>query len=291
MRKLFILALFCVPAFAGAQVQKDAGGDINGIWKGKLVMAPGACFPVYNIELQLQVAGTRITGTAYHFSDSLNFVKENFEGTYKVDSNKISIQEIGIITFKIKEDCVPCIKKYTLTFHRGGGNVVTEEQLRGTWTGKALDGKTSCDPGTLVLNRFDKATFKPDPKLPPTLTKRKAELVREIKVDTGIIKIDFYDNGQIDGDTISVYANGMPVVSSKRLTANPVSVSLKIDLKRPEQEMIMVGENFGSIPPNTALMIVHAGDKRYQLLLTSDEQKNAMVRFIYEKPAVAVKTQ
>ena len=266
------------------------GQDINGIWKGRLVMAPGSCFPVYNIELQLQVAGTRITGTAYHFSDSLNYVKENFEGIYKKDSNTISIQENGIITFRIKEDCVPCVKKYALTYHKGGGNVVSEEQLRGTWTGKATDGKTACDPGTVVLTRFDKSTFKPDFKLPPSLTNRKAELVKEIKVDTGNVQIDFYDNGQIDGDTISVYVNNMPVVSRKMLKAQPVSISVRVDLKRPEQEIIMVGENLGSIPPNTALMIIKAGDKRYQLYLTADEKKNAMVRFIYEKPAAAIKS-
>ena len=284
LRQFILWALFLVSVLAEAQ-------DINGIWKGKLVMAPGGCFPVYNIELQLQVAGTRITGTAYHFSDSLNYVKENFEGVYKRDSNFVSIQENGIIIFRIKEECVPCIKKYALSYHKGGGNVVTEEQLRGSWTGKATDGKTTCDPGTIVLTRFDKSTFKPELKLPPSLTNRKAELVKEIKVDTGTIKIDFYDYGQIDGDTISVYVNNMPSVSNKRLTTKPVSINVKIDLKKTEQELIMVGENLGSIPPNTALMIIYAGDKRYQLYLTSDEQKNAMVRFIYEKPAAPPKTQ
>lgn len=256
---------------------------IDGIWKGRLVMAPGSCFPVYNLEMQLQVAGTRITGVAYHFSDSLNYVRENFEGVYNKDSNTIKIQETGIITFKIKDECVPCVKKYNLSFHRGG-NTLIEEQLRGTWSGKAIDGKTICDPGTVVLQRFEKATFKPDFRLPPSLTNRKAELVKEIKVDTGVIKIDFYDNGDIDGDTISVYVNGMPSVSRKMITAKPVTMSIKIDLKKTEQEVIMVGENMGRIPPNTALMIINAGDKRYQLLLTSDDKKNAMVRFIYEKP-------
>lgn len=252
-----------------------------------MVMAPSGCFPVYNIELQLQVAGSRITGTAYHFSDSANFLRENFEGTYNKDSNKVTIKEIGIVTFRIKEDCVPCIKTYNLSFHKGGGNVVTDEQLRGTWTtatGKAIDGKTVCDPGTIVLNRSEKSVFKPEPKLPDALTKRKVELVKEIKVDTGLIKIDFYDNGQIDGDTISVFANNMPVVSKKMLTTKPVSMTVKIDMKHLEQEVIMVGENLGSIPPNTALMIVNAGEQRYQLYLTSDEKKNAMVRFVYEKP-------
>lgn len=282
LRQLILYVFWMVPAVALAQ-------DINGVWKGKLVMAPGACFPVYNIEMQLQVAGTRILGTVYHFSDSMNYVKENFEGEFKKDSNLILIREVGIITFKIKEDCVPCIKTYQLTYHKGGGNVVTEEQLRGSWstpTGKAMDGKTICDPGTIVLTRFEKSTFKRELILPPTLTQRKAELVKEIKVDTGNIRLDFYDNGQIDGDTISVYVNNFPVVSNRMLMAKPVSIHVRVDLNRPLQEVIMVGENLGSIPPNTALMIVYAGDKRYQLYLTSDEQKNAMVRFVYEKPAV-----
>lgn len=283
MRRLLFFLLISFPALLGAQ-------DINGIWKGTLVMAPGGCFPIYNIEMQLQVAGSRIVGTVYHFSDSLNFVKENFEGTFQKDSNAISIQETGIITFRLKEDCVPCIKTYALTYHKGTG---PEEQIRGSWStagGKATDGKTTCDPGSIILIRFDKPTFKPEPKLPPTLVKRKAELVKEIKVDTGVIKIDFYDNGQIDGDTISVYVNNMPSVTNKHLSAKPVSISVKIDVNRPQQEVIMVGENLGTIPPNTALMIINAGDKRYQLYLTSDEQKNAMVRFIYEKPGSS-KTQ
>lgn len=282
-RNIFFATLF-ISVFTQAQ-------DINGVWKGKLVMEPGGCMPVYNIEFQLQIAGTKITGVSYHYSDTANYVKESFEGVYKKDSNSISINEIGVTTFHVPADCVPCIKKYMLTYHKGGGNVVSEEQLRGSWTGRTMDGKQNCPPGTIVLTRFEKSTFKPEMKLPPALTNRKAELVKEIKVDTGTIKIDFYDNGQIDGDTISVFANNMPLVSRRMLTTKPVSITIKIDLKRTEQELIMVGENLGTIPPNTALMIVYAGNKRYQLYLTSDEQKNAMVRFIYEKPLSSVKTQ
>ena len=277
MKRHICLLTGIVLLFSGLSAQ-----DLNGIWKGKLVMEPGGCFPVYNIELQLQVAGTKITGVSYHFSDTSNYVKETFDGRYVKDSNMILIGELGVTTFHIPADCVPCIKKYNLTYHKGDG---PEEQLRGSWSGKTMDGKSNCPPGTIVLQRFDKSSFKPESKLPPTLTKRKAELVREIKVDTGVIHIDFYDNGQIDGDTISVYVNNMPTVSYKRLTAKPISISVKIDPKRTEQEVIMVGENLGEIPPNTALMIINAGEKRYQLYLTSDETKNAMVRFIYEKPA------
>jgi len=51
-------------------------------------------------------------------------------------------------------------------------------------------------------------------------------------------------------------------------------------------EVVMIAENEGSIPPNTALLMVTAGNKRYRLFLSSDsEQKKVLVRFIYEKPA------
>jgi len=276
MKQFFFLSTLLVSGAIQAQ-------DINGTWKGKLIMDPGGCFPVYNIELQLQVVGSRISGVSYHFSDTTNYVKESFEGSYRPDS--ISINEIGVTTFHIPSECIPCIKKYLLTYHKGG----SEEQLRGTWSGKTMDNKMSCPPGSIVLTRFDKSTFKPETRLPVTLTERKAELVKIIKVDTGTIKLDFYDNGQIDGDTISVYVNNIPVVMNQRLTTKPISVKVKIDLNQTEQEVIMVGENLGSIPPNTALMIVNAGEKRYQLYLTSDEQKNALVRFIYEKPVAVLK--
>jgi hypothetical protein len=103
-----------------------------------------------------------------------------------------------------------------------------------------MDNKMACPPGTIVLTRFDKSAFKPELKLPPTLTERKAELVKEIKVDTGTIKLDFYDNGQIDGDTISVYVNNMPVVSNRMLTAKPITVFVKIDPKENR-----TGSNYG----------------------------------------------
>ena len=279
MKLSFIFTAFLF-SFAATNAQ-----DINGIWKGRLVMEPGGCFPVYNMELQIQVSGTKVKGVSYHFSDTTNYVRESFEGTYSKDSNTISIAELGVTTFHIPADCVPCIKKYSLSFHKGGN----EEQLRGSWSGKTMDNKMNCPPGTIVLNRVIKSEFKPN--LPKSLTEKEAELVREIKVDTGTIRIDFYDNGVIDGDTISVYVNNMPVISNRMLTAKPITAYIKIDLKRTLQEVVMVGENLGTIPPNTALMIINANEKRYQLYLTSNEKKNAMVRFIYEKPAVAAKNQ
>lgn len=260
--------------------------DINGIWKGRLVMAPSGCFPVYNLEFDLTEKQGIITGTAWHFSDSLNYVKKNIRGTYQKDSNRIILQEVAITSFRIREDCVPCMKTYTLSYHKGNGTLITEEQIRGIWEtpgGKAADGKASCEPGTLVLNRQQKASFPKQEARPQALREKSNVLVQEIKVDSGVVNIEFYDNGQIDGDTISVYVNDRSVVYKQLLRTQPVSMSLQVDSKRAIQDVVMVGENLGTIPPNTALMIVTANNKRFQLYLTADEKKNALVRFIYEK--------
>lgn len=272
MRSIVILYLFIQPALC-AQAQ-----DINGFWKGRLVMEPGGCFPVYNIEFQLQIEGSKIRGSSYHYSDTTNYVKEEFEGTYDSINKSLSIEEQKVSVFRIPPDCIPCIKKYTLSFHTDG----REEQLRGSWTGKTMDGKSNCPAGTIVLTRIQTPAFKPE--VPPVLIERKLELVKEIIVDTGNVRLDFYDNGVIDGDTISVYVNGITVVSNQVLSTKPITIYVRIDFNKPRQEMVMVGENLGSIPPNTALMIVNANDKRYQVYLTSDNKKNAMVRFIYEPP-------
>jgi len=45
-------------------------------------------------------------------------------------------------------------------------------------------------------------------------------------------------------------------------------------------ELIMVAENLGSIPPNTSYMVALVGDKRYDARLESTEGSSAMVRFV-----------
>ncbi|MCX8019998.1 MAG: hypothetical protein N2747_05845 [Chitinophagaceae bacterium] len=256
--------------------------NLTGIWKGKLSMASTGCFPEYYIELQIQMAGTRIRGVSYHFYDSLNYMKEHFEGVYHPDQKTLNIYETGMITYKMRQICVPCIKKYTLTYISLSENNPKEEKLTGIWTGKAIDNKTSCDPGQLILIRQQNPSFTPEWQLPSSLANRTSELIQEIKTDSGVIQIHFYDNGQVDGDTISVYVNGKSAIHKTRLTEKPLSLTLYINHENPVLEVIMVGENMGAIPPNTALMTVMAAGKKYSMHLSSDEQKNSMVRFRYD---------
>jgi hypothetical protein len=116
----------------------------------------------------------------------------------------------------------------------------------------------------------------------PNITRsRENELLQTINVSSGEVTVRLYDNGEIDDDTISVYMDNELVLSNKRLSASPLSITLKLDNSSPEHVLIMVAENLGRIPPNTSLMIVQDGEKKYQVRITSTNQKNAMVRFRY----------
>ena len=51
--------------------------DISGIWRGKLVMGAGGCFPVYQIELQFTVTGNQIKGKASEkIEETLGYVDD-----------------------------------------------------------------------------------------------------------------------------------------------------------------------------------------------------------------------
>ena len=126
-------------------------------------------------------------------------------------------------------------------------------------------------------------TIKPNTKTQDLLRSRENSLVETFIINSETVSVKLYDNGQIDNDTISVYLDKQLVLSKKRLSAAPLSINLKMDESNPDHELIMVAENLGEIPPNTSLMVVIAGDKRYEVRITSTEQKNAMVRFRYVK--------
>jgi hypothetical protein len=138
-----------------------------------------------------------------------------------------------------------------------------------------------------VKTEVPKKIIVPEKKIietPAILKTRENSLAQTITVHSNTVTIRLYDNGEIDGDTISVYLDKQLVLSHKGLSTVPITLTLQLDEQNPDHEVVMVAENLGRIPPNTSLMIITAGDKRYQVQITSTEQKNALVRFKYEKP-------
>lgn len=100
-------------------------------------------------------------------------------------------------------------------------------------------------------------------------------------MDQPEIELNVYDNGQVDNDTVSIFFDGKIIASKQQLTDRPLTIRLKLDENRTVHEVTMFAENLGSIPPNTALIIVNAGGKRYELRSSASMEENAVLYFEY----------
>ncbi len=236
--------------------------NLSGFWKGTLSMQ--GCFPENHIELQINMKDGQATGDSYHYQDINNYVKKTFTGNYNASDKQLFVQEGIVTTYHIPYRCVICVKAFTLSYS-SNGNV---ETLSGKWDGHVQHTDASCSGGTIMLTRIKESAFKEIP---------------EILVDTGTIRLDFYDNAEIDGDTITVKVNNRVVLSNQRLGLEPLTTYVVVDENRPFHEVEMIAENLGSIPPNTAVLIITAGLNRHRLSLSSSDTKSAKVRVVYAK--------
>lgn len=114
---------------------------------------------------------------------------------------------------------------------------------------------------------------------------RSNDLLKTIEIDNPGFTVDLYDNGEIDGDSISLFFNGELLLSHKRLSDKALRLKLNVDESRELNELIMYAENLGTIAPNTALMVVNDGDNRYEVRISSDLQKSGVIRFVH-KPKI-----
>ena len=120
---------------------------------------------------------------------------------------------------------------------------------------------------------------KPDPIKEPELEIRNNDLIKTITVDNDSISVTLYDNAEIDGDSITLIYNDKILTTHQRLTDKPLTFYIKIASGNSRNELVMYAENLGSIPPNTALMVIYDGKKRYELNIKSTEKTNGSVSF------------
>jgi hypothetical protein len=106
--------------------------------------------------------------------------------------------------------------------------------------------------------------------------------VLEIPIVGDSIELNFYDNAEIDGDSITLFLNNRLIFKHIYLTDKPFTVKLPVSELLQSNELVMVAENLGSIPPNTSFMVAYIGEKRYEARLESNEGSSAMIRFVKE---------
>jgi hypothetical protein len=124
-------------------------------------------------------------------------------------------------------------------------------------------------------------------KINEDFKKRKQIVSKQIEVSSDSVRLSFYDNAEVDGDSISVFLNGKLVIAHQELTERAFNVYVQLDSSLEVNEVSMFAENLGKYPPNTALMVISDGDKRYETFLSSDFKGNATIRLKLRRNSVA----
>ncbi len=221
----------------------------------------------------------------YHAKDSLLFLLENGATTSQAGYPvRTSDEQAG------SGDSASSLGRGIFVLHYK--RVAHKEVLEGRWRDPDASGQEAGGGMTIRLEKKG-PPFIPLPliahkkkdstqqKQYTELLGRASPLVATIPVrKQDSVRIDLYDNGEIDGDSVSLYLNDQLIVTHLKLQEQPRTVWLVIDKSRPVNKLILFAENLGRLPPNTALMEVTLDGKLFNVFLSTDYTRNAMVEFV-----------
>jgi len=123
-----------------------------------------------------------------------------------------------------------------------------------------------------------KAITKIAPRAAAGIATRQIETIRSVNIKSDSLLLTLYDNGEVDGDTVSVLLNGKVIMPLEGLSTKAINKTIYITPEMGDSlVLIMYAENLGSIPPNTGLLIVHDGEDVYYISFSGDLKKNAAI--------------
>jgi hypothetical protein len=116
----------------------------------------------------------------------------------------------------------------------------------------------------------------------PRISLRKNSLVEELTVAAPLAELELWDDAAEDGDTVSIRLNdrevvtGFPVLKQRQ----KLSVTLSPGVNR----LVLIADNLGSIPPNTAVMKITAGTTKKYVRIKTDLKQNNLLLINYQPP-------
>ena len=138
---------------------------------------------------------------------------------------------------------------------------------------------------TFLVGQFYRTPKPPVSKLQedPRITLRKNSLVEQLTVADPLAELELWDDAAEDGDTVSILLNdrvvftGFPVLRQRQ--------KLSVVLKPGVNRLVLIADNLGSIPPNTAVMKITAGTTKKYVRIKTDLKQNNLLLINYQPPA------
>ncbi len=309
MKKIFFLFLLLVSLHTYSQ-------SVFGYWYGYANVKTNSSASNYLVELILQPEKNYVSGVLnYYFKNTHRGIP--VKGNYDAASRQISLYDVPVAYYgsiaNFEVDCMMNMRA-TLRVAQAGST------LQGSFT-SLPEFKYTC-PDVILSLKLDTANSSKDsvkkaisefkenyqvwkPTTDDTLvavtaipmkvvnfvtekefTRRKSVITHEVEVESDSIRVEVYDNGEIDGDIISVFYNQQLILNSQKLTHRSIRINLVLDPAKSSNEISMFAENLGLIPPNTALMVITDGKNKFEVPVSSSLERNATISIKRKKEEI-----
>ena len=84
---------------------------------------------------------------------------------------------------------------------------------------------------------------------------RAIETIQSVNYISDSLVLTLFDNGEIDGDTVSVLMNGAVIMPMVGLSTNAIKKTIYTKDIKDSIKIVMYAETLGIFPPNTGLLI------------------------------------
>jgi len=301
----FLPSLFIFLCIISVDRLNVSAQDISGTWIGNYQKTLLTTHPL-QVVVELTISNDSIVnGLSHLYYSGKKYEHYRVRGKFNKGDSTIYFKEDSTIAVYLGPLSSNCLGNYSMKLHYTDSTMV----FNGKWkdnnralfhcpttgvylvkklppekiiTGSIPDTGEKRKPSEMPSS-LDIAITQP---LPDTLMKREQEIQKLLEYDADekdSVLISIYDNGEIDGDSVSVYFDGQPVIQKTRITDKPLQFYVNLDPRQPTHRLLMAAESMGSIPPCTALMIVKTSKNRYEMNLSSNFEKNAVLEFFFKE--------
>lgn len=312
MKKTLLLFLLLASLHARSQ-------SVFGYWYGNANVKTNNSANNYLVELVLQPEKGYVKGLLnYFFKNTYRSIE--VKGNYNAATRQLSLYEVPVVYYgslsNFEVDCKMNMQA-TLRVAQAGSNLVgafialPEHKYICADINFNLKLNADISKKDSVLKAISefKETYQVwKPQLEDTLvavkvepkkvvnyvterqfTERENVVTNEIEVESDSLLVSIYDNGEIDGDIISVFYNKQLILYNQKLTHKSIKINLRLDSLLTANEITMFAENLGLIPPNTALIVISDGINKFELRLSSSLEKNGTIRIKRKKDSIKAK--
>ncbi|MEP7255097.1 MAG: hypothetical protein ABI666_04930 [Ferruginibacter sp.] len=150
---------------------------------------------------------------------------------------------------------------------------------------KPVTEKVVKQPETVVVKKVEEKIVVPASTTSAIdVSKRTIETIQSVYFKSDSLVLTLYDNGEVDGDTVSVLMNGKLIMPRVGLSTNAVRKTIYTTDIGDSIQIIMYAETLGSLPPNTGLLIVYDGTDRYEIRFSGDMERSSAIMFRRKNP-------